>query len=68
LPAGGSLAFNELVTTDGVARAHRTRGTSFHWRARIATNNPLFPHTAWFSAQGNSITEAKLRLPRLQFP
>jgi hypothetical protein len=42
-----------------------TRSMTCHWRARIATNNPLFPRTAWFSIPGNSITEAKLRKPEL---
>ena len=36
---------------------------NYHWRARVATNNPLFPHTAWFSVPGNNITETKLKKP-----
>jgi len=63
-PAGGMLTFNELtVATYERAHARYTKAFSYHWRARIATNNPLFPHTAWFSFPENNITEAKLRKP-----
>jgi hypothetical protein len=36
-------------------------GTPHHWRARLRTNNPLFPVTPWFTLPGNNRTETKLR-------
>jgi hypothetical protein len=64
VPAGGSLTLEELV--EAAPRSGRrgyAREVVYHWRARVATNNPLFPHTAWFSAPGNNVTESKLRKP-----
>ncbi|MBP7147218.1 MAG: FG-GAP repeat protein [Acidobacteria bacterium] len=37
-------------------------GVPLRWRARIASTDPLFPHTTWFSVPARSIGEAKLRL------
>ncbi len=64
-PAGGTVVFDEpaLVLDSLPPRIRFLAARSIHWRARIATNNPLFPHTAWFSIPGNCITEAKLRKP-----
>jgi len=33
-----------------------------HWRARLRTNNPVFPVTPWVWLPGNGMTEAKLRV------
>ncbi len=33
----------------------------YKWRARLRTNNPLFPVTPWVSIPGDSVTELKLR-------
>jgi len=38
-------------------------GKPHHWRARLRTNNPLFPVTPWFTLPGNNRTETKLRTP-----
>ena len=66
-PAGGTLVFDELAWIDGRSgRALTTRAFSCHWRARVATNNPLFPNTAWFSVQGSALHEAKLMKPARQ--
>jgi hypothetical protein len=64
LSSGGSLTFDELVLT-GQGPDHLGFAKVYRWRARVATNNPMFPHTAWFSVPGNNITEAKLRRPAL---
>ncbi len=36
-----------------------------HWRARIRTNNPLFPVTPWVTMAGNHVTETKLSVHSL---
>ena len=64
LPTAGDVTFDEPVQLG--LRAKKLRFTPeafYHWCARVATNNPLFAHTAWFSAPGNHITESKLRNP-----
>jgi len=63
LPAGGNVSFDEPVIAALQRNRLHSSGIVFHWRARVATNNPLFPHSAWFSQPGNNITEAKLRSP-----
>jgi hypothetical protein len=51
VPVGGTLTFDELTAVGFVPPKLRdARSTAYHWRARIATNNPLFPHTAWFAS------------------
>ena len=63
-PARGTLSFDELAVASEVAgHARSTAARSYHWRARVATSNPLFPHTAWFGLPESSLTEAKLRTP-----
>jgi FG-GAP repeat protein/VCBS repeat protein len=47
-------SFSELVS--GLSE-----GTFYHWRARVVSSDPLFPHSPWMSLQGNSITETKFR-------
>ncbi len=36
-------------------------GQPYHWRLRIASDSPFFPHTPWFSIQGNGPQETDLR-------
>ena len=52
---GAPLVFDELGQLGSSA------GKPFHWRARIRTNNPLFPVTPWTWLSGNGVSEAKLR-------
>lgn len=54
LSAGNTLTFNELVT--GL-----TQTAPYHWRLRIETGNPFYPHTPWTSMSGNAPTESKFR-------
>jgi hypothetical protein len=51
---GSSVLLSEFVT--GL-----TSETAYHWRMRIASYDPFFPHTPWFSPQGNGIEEVDLR-------
>ena len=63
LPGPGKVVtFNELAD---VGFSRPTENASFHWRARIATSDPLVPPTIWFSQPGDNITEAKLRKPKV---
>ena len=59
-PASGTLVFDELIDLSPTSPC---LVGPYHWRVRVATNNPLFPHSPWFSAPGSNITEAKLRRP-----
>lgn len=38
-----------------------TPDTGWHWRLRIASRNPFFPRTPWFSPSGNGPLELDLR-------
>jgi hypothetical protein len=60
VPGSGTLVFDELATTRVFGPRLRRAGGAHRWRARIATSNPLFPHTHWFSLPGNGLHEAKL--------
>jgi hypothetical protein len=60
VPGGGTLIFDELATTEVFRPRLRRAGGLHRWRARIATSDPLFPHTHWFSLPGNGLQEAKL--------
>ncbi len=51
---GSPLSFDESV--DGL-----TPHAPYRWRARLRSNNALFPVTPWFSLPGNGRTETKLR-------
>ena len=53
---GAPLVFDELARLGPSAT-----NKPFHWRARIRTNNPLFPVTPWTWLHGNGVSEAKLR-------
>jgi hypothetical protein len=35
--------------------------TAFHWRMRLASDHPIYPHTPWFSPSGNAWTETDFR-------
>ncbi len=68
---GAPLTFDELVQCPSagppsltvVAPLHGLDvARAFHWRARVRTNNPLFPVTPWVTIPGNNVTESKLRL------
>ncbi len=39
-----------------------TPGTLYHWRVRIASNSPFFPHSRWFVHPYNLTSEANLRI------
>ncbi len=57
LPAGGvgsAVALSELVS--GL-----NDETLYHWRLRILSDSPLFPHSPWLSHPGNAMTEADVR-------
>lgn len=54
-PTGGS-AVSITETYDLLVPA-----TEHHWRLRIASRNPFFPHTPWFAPSGNGMTETDLR-------
>jgi hypothetical protein len=62
------LAFNELAQFVADAPHALPNGTAHHqasnvhcWRARVRTNNPVFPVTPWVSFAGSNTTETKLR-------
>jgi len=59
VPSEGTIVFNEMISLSSASAGED--GRLFHWRVRVATNNPLFPRTSWFSVPGSNITEAKLR-------
>jgi hypothetical protein len=72
------LTFNELVefhSNDAVSlpigSAQQLAAGAYHWRARIRTNNPLFPVTPWTTVPWNNVGETKLRagtLPATRVP
>jgi len=37
-------------------------GGRYHWRARVKTRSPYFPHSIWMSPQGNGPNERDLRM------
>lgn len=49
----GSLSL--AIAVDGLVAS-----SGYHWRSRLATANPLFPHGHWLSVQGNGRQEKKL--------
>ncbi len=55
LVGGSPLLFDQLVDFDVFSTL------PYHWRARVRTNNPVFPVTPWVSLPHNAVTEAKLR-------
>jgi hypothetical protein len=63
------LTFNELVEFVPTASAslplgiaHHIAAGAYRWRARVRTNNPVFPVTRWVTIPWNSVTETKLRV------
>ncbi len=36
-------------------------GVLYHWRLRVATDSPFFPHSRWLWAPDNALTEADVR-------
>jgi hypothetical protein len=66
---GSPLTFNELVEFVSIAGAsipfgiaHHVAAGPYHWRARVRTNNPVFPVTRWVTMPWNNVTETKLRV------
>jgi hypothetical protein len=66
---GSPIALNEVVqlasdaqVTLPIGIVHSVAVGAFHWRARVRTNNPLFPVTPWVTIPGNNDTESKLRV------
>jgi hypothetical protein len=57
---GSAIEIRETVSVDDDGR--------YKWRARIASRSPLFPHGPWFSASGNSVTEAKVTIGAVDAP
>ncbi len=55
-PAEGGSAVS-IIETYGLL----VPATEHHWRLRIASRNPYFPRTPWFSPSGNAATETDLR-------
>jgi len=51
---GSAVALSQL-------RNNLQPGTLYHWRARIATNSPHFPHSPWLVQPYNGATEADFR-------
>ena len=37
-------------------------GALYHWRLRVATDSPYFPHSRWMWAPDNAVSEADLRM------
>ena len=59
---GGSLILEELVAlSDDRPHLRFARSRQYSWRLRVATGDPLLPHTAWFSIPGSNRSEAKVR-------
>jgi hypothetical protein len=50
---GSSVILNELADLGS--------GPTHHWRLRLASRNPRFPRSPWFSPPGNGATELDLR-------
>ncbi len=51
---GATLVFDQIIVGLG-------ENMPCTWRARIATDNPLFPNTSWFTVQAKPVTETKFR-------
>jgi hypothetical protein len=51
---GSYVVLTELVA--GLAQ-----DTEYHWRFRMATNSPYFPHSPWLTLPYNCVTEMDLR-------
>ena len=62
-PLGSDVPISEAVTGLSV-------GTAYHWRLRMASDSPFFPHAPWFTPAGNPLAEADLRVvnPALGVP
>jgi hypothetical protein len=65
---GSTLFFDEIVDDLNLGSDHGPSGRAaldlslpYAWRARIRTDNPLFPTTPWFTVQATAPTEAKFR-------
>jgi hypothetical protein len=54
-------SFEDIVTSPSIGHHVAAISRPYHWRARIRTNNPLFPVTPWVTIPGNNVSETKLR-------
>ncbi len=51
---GSSVPLTEYVSS-------LAEGTDYHWRLRVASNSPFFPHTPWMSMAQSVPSEKQLR-------
>ena len=58
--AAPSLGAGSAQPLDGLVTG-LTASTAYKWRLRLASSNPFFPRSPWFSIPGNAPTEADLR-------
>jgi hypothetical protein len=60
--SGPPTAEGSVVPLLGHAE-HLEPGGNYHWRARIATDHPLFPRSIWFTLPNSNSSEQKFRVP-----
>ncbi len=53
---GSTVALSEAA--GGLASGH-----AYHWRARLQSASPFFPHTPWLTLAGNGVSETDFRTP-----
>jgi hypothetical protein len=56
VPGGGGSAVPLTALANGLSPQ-----TVYHWRLRVASDSPFFPHSPWLSPPGNTPSEADLR-------
>jgi FG-GAP-like repeat/FG-GAP repeat/FlgD Ig-like domain len=56
VPGGGGSAIELSEIAGGL-----DDGALYHWRLRVVTDSPFFPHTRWLSLPYNGATEADVR-------
>lgn len=62
IDTGAPVAGEGSAITDTQTLVSFSTGISYHWRYRAECVNPYFPHTPWMSPQGNSPSEADVRM------
>jgi hypothetical protein len=60
--SGPPTAEGSVVPLLGRAE-HLEPGGNYHWRARIASDHPLFPRSIWFTLPNSNSSEQKFRVP-----
>jgi hypothetical protein len=64
----GALAMSGAPGTGGstvpltIGASGLNPGGLYHWRLRVATDSPYFPHSRWLWAPDNAVTEADVRM------